>query len=51
LIGNSGIAPEQLPIADEISGVKRRLKSAERAMKKMDVKKSQKRLPPASEAE
>lgn len=46
MMKNSGIPPEQLPIAEEISGVKRRLKSAERAMKKMDVKKSQRRLPP-----
>jgi DNA-damage-inducible protein D len=46
MIKNSGVPPERLPIADEISGVKRRLKSAERAMKKMDVKKSQNRLPP-----
>jgi len=41
MVKNSGIAPESLPIADEISGVKRRLKSAERAMKKMDIKKKQ----------
>jgi DNA-damage-inducible protein D len=42
MIKNSGVAPEALPIADEISGVKRRLKSAERAMKKMDIKKKPK---------
>jgi DNA-damage-inducible protein D len=45
MIKNSGVAPESLPIADEISGVKRRLKSAERAMKKMDKKASPKKLP------
>ncbi len=48
MIKNSGVPPERLATAEEISGVKRRLKSAERAMKKMDVKKSQKRLPPPS---
>ena len=45
MIKNSGVPPESLPIADEISGVKRRLKSAERAMKKMDGKKNKGSLP------
>jgi DNA-damage-inducible protein D len=39
MIKNSGTPPESLEIAEDISGVKRRLKSAERAMKKMDIKK------------
>lgn len=39
MIKNSGVAPEALPIAEDISGVKRRLKSAARAMRKMDAKK------------
>jgi DNA-damage-inducible protein D len=33
---NSGIAPEALPIAEDISGVKKRLKATARAMKRMD---------------
>lgn len=39
MIKNSGVAPEALPTAEDISGVKSRLKSAARAMKKMDAKK------------
>ena len=39
MIKNSGSPPESLPIAEDISGVKRRLKSAAKAMKKMDGKK------------
>jgi DNA-damage-inducible protein D len=39
MIKNGGVAPEALPIAEDISGVKRRLKSAARAMKKLDGKK------------
>jgi len=35
---NGGTPPEQLAIAENISGVKKRLKSANRAMKKMDGK-------------
>lgn len=42
MIKNSGTAPESLPTAEDISGVKRRLKSAERAMKKMDIRKKPK---------
>jgi len=37
---NGGLPPEQLPVAENISGVKSRLKSAARAMKKMDGKRS-----------
>lgn len=37
MIKNSGVAPENLPIAEDIGDVKKRLKSAARAMKKMDV--------------
>jgi DNA-damage-inducible protein D len=40
MIKNSGVAPEALPTAEDISGVKSRLKSAARAMKKMDAKKN-----------
>jgi DNA-damage-inducible protein D len=36
---NGGTAPEKLPIAENIGGVKGRLKSANKAMKKMDGKK------------
>jgi DNA-damage-inducible protein D len=36
---NGGTPPEALPIAEDISGVKRRLKSAAKAMKQMDGKK------------
>ncbi len=39
MIKNGGVAPESLAIAEDITGVKRRLKTAERAMKKMDGKK------------
>ncbi len=39
MVKNSGTTPESLPIADDIGGVKRRLKSAAKAMKKMDGKK------------
>jgi hypothetical protein len=38
MIKNGGTAPERLAIAEDISGVKKRLKSAHRAMKKMDGK-------------
>lgn len=48
MIKNSGMAPESLPIADEISGVKRRLKSAHRAMSKMDDRKNKGKLPPSA---
>jgi DNA-damage-inducible protein D len=48
MIKNGGTAPEALPAAEDISGVKRRLKSAERAMKRMDGKKrAPKSIPPA----
>ena len=46
---NSGVTPESLPIAQEISGVKSRLKSANRAMKKMDGKKKKPTLPALGE--
>jgi DNA-damage-inducible protein D len=36
---NGGIPPEQLPAVENIRGVKKRLKSANKAMKKMDEKK------------
>ena len=36
MIKNSGVPPEALPIAEDISGVKKRLKATDRAMKKMD---------------
>lgn len=36
MLKNSGIPPEALPIAEDISGVKKRLKSVARTMKKMD---------------
>jgi DNA-damage-inducible protein D len=39
MIRNGGVAPEALKTAEDISGVKSRLKSAARAMKKMDSKK------------
>jgi DNA-damage-inducible protein D len=46
MIKNSGVAPESLAVADDISGVKRRLKSAAKAMKKIDGKKNgSKKLP------
>jgi DNA-damage-inducible protein D len=45
MIKNSGVTPESLAVAEDISGVKRRLKSAERAMKKIDGKKKGKKLP------
>jgi hypothetical protein len=38
MIKNSGVPPEALPIAENISSVKKRLKSAARAMKRMDGK-------------
>lgn len=37
MIKNSGAPPESLPIADNINSVQKRLKSANRAMTKMDV--------------
>lgn len=40
MMKNGGSAPESLPIADDIAGVKRRLKSAAKAMKKMDGNKN-----------
>ena len=39
MIKNSGVAPEALPIEENISSVKNRLKSAAREMKKLDVQK------------
>lgn len=39
MIQNSGTAPERLPIAENISTVQRRLKSANRAMKRLDGQK------------
>lgn len=44
MVKNSGRTPESLPIAEDISGVKKRLKSAAKAMKKMDGKKPSKKL-------
>jgi DNA-damage-inducible protein D len=40
MVKNSGVPPEALPVADDISNVKSRLKHAARAMKKLDGKKS-----------
>ena len=42
---NGGTAPERLPVAEDISGVKKRLKSANREMKKMDGRPKPKMLP------
>ena len=42
MIKNSGTAPESLPIAQDIGGVKKRIKSAYKGMKKLD---GRKRLP------
>jgi DNA-damage-inducible protein D len=42
MVKNGGTPPERLPIAESISGVKKRLKSAERAMKKLDDGKKRK---------
>lgn len=42
MIKNGGVAPENLPTAENISGVKSRLKSAARAMKKLDNSKKKK---------
>lgn len=39
MVRNGGTAPELLPLADDISGVRSRLKSAAKAMKRMDGKK------------
>jgi DNA-damage-inducible protein D len=39
MIQNSGLAPENLPLAENIKTVQSRLKSASRAMKKFDAKK------------
>jgi DNA-damage-inducible protein D len=44
MVKNSGIAPEALPIAEEISGVKKRLKATARAMRKMDKPAAKKQL-------
>lgn len=45
MMKNGGTPPESLPIADDISGVKRRLKSAAKAMKQMDGKKKPRKQP------
>lgn len=50
MISNSGVAPERLPVAENITVVKRRLKSANSAMTKLDrpaksKKSSQPKLP------
>jgi DNA-damage-inducible protein D len=42
---NGGTAPERLAVAEDITGVKKRLKSANREMKKMDGKPKAKALP------
>lgn len=47
MIKNGGVPPESLPIADEISGVKRRLKSAAKAMKKLDQRSKAPRKKPS----
>jgi DNA-damage-inducible protein D len=39
MIKNGGTPPERLPVAENIGGVKKRLKSANKAMNKMDGKK------------
>ena len=46
MIKNGGTAPENLQIAENISGVKQRLKSANREMKKMDGGSRIKRIAP-----
>jgi len=37
MIDNSGIAPEHLPISEDLNAVKKRLKSAHKGMKKLDA--------------
>ena len=41
MVKNSGLSPESLPIEEPIAGVQKRLKTAARAMKKLDAKKEQ----------
>ncbi len=48
MIKNSGVPPEQLPVAENIDGVRRRLKSAHKAMAKMDESRRRKKLSPSS---
>ena len=36
MVKNSGVAPESLPLSDDIGKVRRRMKSADREMKKLD---------------
>jgi DNA-damage-inducible protein D len=45
MIQNSGVAPERLPIAENITTVQRRLKSANRAMQKLDGQKKPRKTP------
>lgn len=44
MIRNSGVAPERIAITEDIAGVKKRLKSTNRAMKKLDGRKPPKRI-------
>jgi DNA-damage-inducible protein D len=44
MMKNSGTTPEALPIADDVGKVRKRLKSADREMKKLDGPKKPKRL-------
>lgn len=45
MLRNSGTAPENLPLEEDISTVKRRLKSAQKEMHKLDNKPARKSLP------
>ena len=45
MIKNGGTPPESLPVGENINNVQRRLKSANRAMSKMDVPSKRKSLP------
>jgi DNA-damage-inducible protein D len=38
MLENSGIAPENLPVSEDLNAVKRRLKTAHKGMKKLDAK-------------
>jgi DNA-damage-inducible protein D len=44
MVRNSGVAPEAIPLVEDIAGVKKRLKSTARAMKKLDGKRKPKAL-------
>lgn len=45
MIRNSGVPPEAIELKEDIAGVKKRLKSTNRAMNRLDVKKPAKRIP------